>query len=548
MRIVARFIAFAGSFVLLAEPVITPRGIANSASYLPYGVPGGPIARGSTFSIFGTGLGPAATAQQPSYPLQRSIGGVSVKVTQGAVSLDALPVFVADTLVNAIMPSDAPLGLVSVRVTYNGQTSHPQTVRVVNSNPGLFTSTGFGIGPGSIQNLSGDLAPLNSPLRSAQPGQFVTLWANGLGPIAQPDSAAPPIGNLPFPVEVWVGNVPVTNIVYSGRTPCCAGIDQIVFQVPSNAPSGCYVPVVARVAGTAISNTVTMAINADGGACSDPFNTLSLAPVKGGTMGIVMLERQTVTEDWLISPAQTIVSDQAVAYFGKYPGGEYAFNPYLALPPPGTCTVYGSSDNPEYGAGRTPAADLSAGAISVAAGTGAPMSTQSVTEGVRYDFGLFGLSPALPGVSAMTPFYNPGTYKVSAAGSADIGTFTVNLNVANPISWTNRGSASIVDRSQPLTLTWSGSGTVFIRGANMDYPTNSAAEFLCNVPPGANSFTIPAYVLGALPSTRSNYSLSRGYIELHSVPAGSPQPITANKLNFGAAEVDFVDRKSALFR
>ena len=60
---------------LVAQPTILPKGIVNSASFAPTGVPSGSIARGSTFSIFGTGLGPAQPAQQPSYPLQKSIGG-----------------------------------------------------------------------------------------------------------------------------------------------------------------------------------------------------------------------------------------------------------------------------------------------------------------------------------------------------------------------------------------------------------------------------------------------------------------------------------------
>jgi hypothetical protein len=99
-----------------------------------------------------------------------------------------------------------------------------------------------------------------------------------------------------------------------------------------------------------------------------------------------------------------------------------------------------------------------------------------------------------------------------------------------------------------LTITWTGAGTVTIRGGNMDYPTNSAGEFICSVPAGATSFTVPSYVLAPLPGTRSNYSLSHGFIELHSVPAGSPQSITAGKLTGGAAQVDFIDRRSALYK
>jgi len=31
-----------------------------------------------------------------------------------------------------------------------------------------------------------------------------------------------------------------------GRTPCCAGLDQIVFTLPADTPNGCYVPVTVR--------------------------------------------------------------------------------------------------------------------------------------------------------------------------------------------------------------------------------------------------------------------------------------------------------------
>ena len=547
MRAAFAFLIVSAAAPLVAQPVIRPKGIVNAAAFQPVGVPGGAIARGSMFSIFGSGLGPAAGVQVSSFPLPAQLAGVSVKITQGSTSVDAFPAFVIGGQLNVIMPSNAPLGLASVKVTFNGQSSNPARVLIVNNNPGLFTSTGFGIGPGSIQNfVSSDVQPLNSPLRSAQPGQFVTLWATGLGPITQPDNTAPPVATLPYPVEIFVGGQAATNILYSGRSPCCSSIDQIVFQVPANAPSGCYVPVVARVAGSAVSNTVSMSIAASGGACADAFNPLTKLPVSGGTMGIVALRREVRTEDVLIIPGVNITADQAIAYFGQYAGGEFAFDPYLNLPPPGTCTTYVSTGNPEVNLPRTFAKDLSAGNLSVA-GTGAATALQSVTEDVRYDFGLLGLTPQFPGVSPLPLYLNPGIYRVSATGSTDVGAFTTNLTVAAGFTWTNRNVAANVDRSQPLTLNWTGSGTFFIRGTNRDYPTNSSGTFLCNVPAGATSFTIPPYVLAPLPQTRPTVSDSDGYIEIHSIQ-GTPQAITATKLTTGIAVVDFSDRRSSIFR
>ena len=74
--------------------------------------------------------------------------------------------------------------------------------------------------------------------------------------------------------SVFVGGVSAT-ISYHGRSPCCAGLDQVVFTVPANAPTGCYVPVVVRMSGTVVSNAVTMAIASATGAssCSRPMNS-----------------------------------------------------------------------------------------------------------------------------------------------------------------------------------------------------------------------------------------------------------------------------------
>lgn len=533
---------------LAAQPTILPKGIVNSANFLPPGLPGGSIARGSMFTIFGKNLGPTTAAQQPSYPLQTTLAGVSVKITQGTTSVDALPAFVLNTQLNVIMPSNAPLGLASVRVTYNGQTSPPSPVRIVANSPGLFTSTGTGLGAGSVQNfVSPAVQPLNSPLRSAQPGQFVTLWATGLGAITQADSATPPVGNLPYQVEVFVGGQPATNFIYSGRTPCCAGIDQIVFQVPANAPSGCYVPVVARVAGSEVSNTVTMAIDPKGPGCTDSFNPIPATLVSGGNIAIVQLKREAITEDVLISPGVLITTDQAVAYFGQYTAGEYSFDPYMSVPPPGTCTTFASAGNPEFGAPRTTPKDLTAGTVSVSGPSGSS-NLSSVTEDFRFDFSLLGLSPGLPGVSAVPLTFSPGNYKVSATGSADIGAFTTSLTVGSPLVWTNSSQTRIVDRSQPLQLNWTGGGNVLIRGGNRDYHTNAGAAFICNVPAGATSFTVPQYVMTPLPGTHTNYSDSEGYIEIHSLGPNSPQAITATKVTNGIAVVDFITRRSVIFR
>lgn len=268
---------------LRAEPIIFFRAVLNAASFMPPGVPGGSIARGSIFTIFGRDIGPAARATVSAFPLETTFQNVSIEIIQGSTTVNAIPIFVSAGQLNAIMPSDAPLGRVTLRVTFNGEQSNPETVTVVENSVGIFTATGSGIGPGIVQNLvSQTVQPINTTTRTAKPGQVATLWDTGLGPISAPDNTAPPVGTLPFEVAITVGGKTVTNVFYAGRAPCCAGVDQFVFEIPADAPHGCYVPLRVRVAGEAVSNTVTMAIESDQQRCSEPENPAIETFLSGG--------------------------------------------------------------------------------------------------------------------------------------------------------------------------------------------------------------------------------------------------------------------------
>jgi hypothetical protein len=61
-----------------AQPFINYRGVVNGASFTPPGLSGSQIARGSVFSIFGQGLGPATLTKVSGFPLLTTLAGVSV--------------------------------------------------------------------------------------------------------------------------------------------------------------------------------------------------------------------------------------------------------------------------------------------------------------------------------------------------------------------------------------------------------------------------------------------------------------------------------------
>ena len=152
------------------------------------------------------------------------------------MTTQAFPIFVSAGQVNAVMPSTVMPGAATLRVFNQGAGSNALTIFVVPSSPGIFAVSGGGYGPGSIQNFLSQANQLvNSLVTPAVPGQVITIWGTGLGPVPFPDNVAPTPRNVAAPVTVTIGGQPAT-IAYAGRSPCCSGVDQIVATVPANAP------------------------------------------------------------------------------------------------------------------------------------------------------------------------------------------------------------------------------------------------------------------------------------------------------------------------
>ena len=105
------------------------------------------------------------------------------------------------------------------------------------------------------------------------------------------------------------------------------------------------------------------------------------------------------------------------------------------------------------------------------------------------------------GTSGLGP--GGGTFTFKTAGGADVGPFTATVSFANPlIVVANPSALASIDRSQPLTVSWSGGnpGTyVYITGTSTSSPLGILASFTCMAPADAGRFTVPSYVLSALP-------------------------------------------------
>src|SRR5580692_11167772 len=336
MRVV--LLVFAASVGFAQQPILYFRTAVNAASYAPFGLPNGAIARGSVFSVFGENLGPAKSPSL-AFPLSSTLGGVSISVTQNGVVTQAYPIYVSAGQINAVLPSTVTAGLASLRLTYQSNKSNAVTIQIANSSPGIFAISNGGYGPGVVYNfVSQSNQPVNSLAAPAAPGQLVTIWGTGLGPVNFPDNVAPKPGNVTTAVSVTIGGQPA-KVTYSGRSPCCAGVDQIVATVPSSVPLGCWVPLTVNAGGT-VSNSATMAVAAKGAAsCSDPGNPLSALVRTPGGQSYILFYRIDSVENLNTSPATLRTVDKLYSRFYTRPNSPYNFDPYMSYAPIGTCLV-----------------------------------------------------------------------------------------------------------------------------------------------------------------------------------------------------------------
>lgn len=492
-------------------PTVTENGIVNSASGIPPSLPGGALAQGSFFTIFAAGVGPTPPQQAEQFPLPTNLGGTRVQVRQGTRTVDCYLVFTSNTQINGIIPSNAPLGNAEMIVTYNGNASRAVPVRIAQHNFGIF-ATSQGRGPGIIQNFQTQLEqPLNTRSATAKPRQVIILWGTGAGPISAPDNVAPPAGNLPFPFEMTIGGKPA-RLLYSGRAPCCSGVDQIVAEVPDDAPQGCYVPVQVK-AGDVWSNVVTMAIEQNGQTCQDTTNPASTLTSTGGKVGVVMLTRFSATLNTATEGEMKLDADLGVAAFPEVTAaGDLGFNMLTSLPPVGTCQAFagvrdisdllgGAFGGPLQTSGTSKMLDAGA-ALRVSSG-GQSANLERSTNGTY--LGLLGGSIPLPGTPASVPL-DAGTFTIAGTGGPDVGAFNASITLRPPISWTNRNQLGAIDRKTPFQVTWTG-GTagesLMVLGYGTDQANKASSGFLCNAPAGDGSFTVPASAMANLPAVQA---------------------------------------------
>ncbi len=537
---------------LVAAPFITPQGVVGAASFTSPSLPGGAIAQGSIFSIFGRELGPVAGEQASAFPLPPQLAGVRITLSQGETAVDAIPLFVRADQINAIMPSNAPLGRVIVCVRFGRVPSNGIPATIVGSNVGLFSISSGGFGPGIVQNVAEDGGrTLNTIQNSAAPGQVLILWGTGLGPALGPDNVAPTTGDLQADTEVFIGGVlvPDADVLYAGRSGCCAGLDQFVVRTPLDAPQGCYVPIEIRTHGALTSNAVTMAINQDGAACSDPANPVGDTFLDPGRVGMILLYRLKmenavdvpkpveITGDFALS----VTSDQGSSFArlkalaGRHRDqslpGIYYYNSMVSLPPAGTCQIA-----PARALGVTeflPERKLDAGNRFRITGPGG-------VDVIRLDaINIETIGADLPGAELGRLLLSPGDYEITAFGGSDVGEFQTTVTMPPAVIWENRDEVGVIDRARDLKLDWAALApenaavTVMLFTRSDAYKSPSAV--ICFDDGTAGGTTIPSRLLQSLPTSGVDAFSTSSYVMIGCTPQIHDGEFSADGLDNGIA-------------
>jgi uncharacterized protein (TIGR03437 family) len=214
-------------------PSIGANGVVDAASYQV----GKGLAPGSYITIFGTALSDATQDLSTNF-LPFSMSGVSVSFQSpdGAQGWPGRLWYVSPSQINVQIPWELE-GLTSAQLTVNvADVSVPYTIPISPYLPAMFV---YGDHLAIAQDQNYQLVTASNP---AQPGQYIIIYANGLGAVDHPplSGEATPSQQLASTLvkpTVTIGGL-AADVLFSGLTPGSIGLYQIDVQVPANAPPG----------------------------------------------------------------------------------------------------------------------------------------------------------------------------------------------------------------------------------------------------------------------------------------------------------------------
>lgn len=235
------------------SPVINQAGAVNAATFAADVV----LVPGSLATVFGTDLAPV-TSTASALPAPTALGGGQVETNS---ALAAPMLFASPGQVNIQIPWETdPTSAATLRAIVGIFASGEEPIRLAPAAPAIFLAFA-GETQGAV--VIANTAALASVARPARPGEYISIFCTGLGPVTnQPPTgfAAPsaPLSRTLSTPMVRIGNVDCTP-QFSGLAPGFLGLYQVDAQVPADVPPGDRVPLSMTIGGTQ-SNVVTVAV------------------------------------------------------------------------------------------------------------------------------------------------------------------------------------------------------------------------------------------------------------------------------------------------
>ena len=435
------------------QPAIGQNGVANAASRIPGALAGGALARGALVEIRGVRFGAAPAAVR-----------VEISTARGRLEVPALAI--RGRHLSFVLPETAAEGAASLRVHVGGESSAPVAVRIVASNPGIFSRNGLGWGPGAVENLApGGARQPNDLAHPARPGQRLAVRITGRGGARA--------------VAYHLGGV--RGVAAPGRV-VAQGEEELILPVPAQAARGCFVPLWLEAAPGRASNVVTVAV-ADRGPCP-----AVIPPFTGERLGVAAVAR---------TRGDPPRDEALVAFAAKT--ADPVFAPLLMLPPPGTCTAYTGS----FQSGAIVPQSISSSLIADLGGDGLDAGPElEIRRGE--DRRALPRVPGAPGLyrRKLGVFLPPGEFAIAGPGGGGVGAFRWTLQAAPRLEWTNAAAAAAVDRSRDLELRWKpGAGIAVSLAMNVDQESTASAMTFCVADAARGRLTIPRALLANLPAS-----------------------------------------------
>lgn len=241
------FNPWVNSVEVVPTPSIRIDSIVNAASLLD-----GPISPGEIIVVQGAGFGssPDLTINGASVPVLTSTAtSITLQVPQG-LAIGAAEIAVAG-------------------IPFIEATSNRVLVQVNPASPAIFSQNGSGVGQGYVLNKDGTL---NTPSNPAAPGDPISVFANGVGPVSVNQGYAV----SQYPVDVYVDGLFANGIeAFLNPVPQYPGIGvyEIQVYIPNppdlvsanpNLQNFTYpplVPLTMKVNGVASQNGITISIS-----------------------------------------------------------------------------------------------------------------------------------------------------------------------------------------------------------------------------------------------------------------------------------------------